>query len=183
MTKNMFRSVKVVAILVVATIAASSCNKRDPFANLNCPTVLVLAEARFLTQFEPGAGRDITDIEYEGRIASVDYKCTERVGRGYVETKVTVRTEFATGTAAASTTVDFPIFIAVSEGEKKVIEKREQTVKVEFKKGRRIARTATVVKKIRVPLGGEVPPEYHNVVVGFQLTPAQVAYNRTKSNR
>ena len=94
-----------------------------------------------------------------------------------------MRTEFATGTAASSTTVDFPIFIAVSEGEKKVIEKREQTVKVEFKKGRRIARTATVVKKIRVPLGGEVPPEYHNVVVGFQLTPAQVAYNRTKSNR
>lgn len=135
-----------------------------------------------MTQFRPGQGRDITDVEYEGRIAKVDYTCKENPKKGYVQADLVVRAEYVLGTAAPIRNPEFPIFVAVSEGEKRVTEKTVHTMKVKFKGNSRITRESTVIRRIRVPLGGDVPVEYYNVIVGFQLSPAQVAYNRTKQD-
>ncbi len=182
MSQYQVRKFALGAIFVGLAGMMASCIKPDPFANLNCPSVQVLGDARVLTKFKPGLGRDITDIEYEGRIAKVDYKCKENPSRGYVETDLTIRTEFILGMAAPVRNPDFTVFVAVSEGERRVLKKTDHLVKVKFPGTGRVAREATIVRRIRVPLGGDVPVEYYNVIVGFQLSPAQVAYNRTKNN-
>lgn len=182
MSQNKVKKFALGAIFVVLAGLMASCIKPDPFANLNCPSVQVLGDARVLTKFKPGLGRDITDIEYEGRIAKVDFTCKENSAKGYVEINLTVRTEFILGMAAPVRNPEFPFFVAVSEGERRVLNKTDHVVKARFEGTSRVAREATNVRRIRVPLGGDVPVEYYNVIAGFQLSPAQVAYNRTKNN-
>ena len=181
--KNPFTARAVALCVLVATsLGLVSCIKReDPFAVVPCPYIGVLDDAAEITRFKYGGQRDISDIEFKGRIARIDFTCKKPENKEVVIGKATIHAEFERG---MTTTIDrqfFKLFLVLSERDEKIIDKSEFVLDVEFKEGRRKTKASTSIKGIRVPTDGDVPAEYHNIYIGFQLSPAEVAYNRTKN--
>jgi hypothetical protein len=139
-----------------------------------CPKAEVLADARSVVQFQPGTGRDLTDIQYQAQVNQLQSRCKER-GEGEASIDITVSFTAWLGPAAPGRTLTLPYFIAVTRGDE-ILSKENFTTDVSFEKEARQATVAAEVRKLSMPLEpGEPPTE---VLVGIQLTPEQAAYNR-----
>lgn len=169
------------ASLVAVSTGLTACvSTKDPYALVPCPYVGVLDDASEITRFKYGGGRDVSDIDFHGEISRIDFTCTKPENKNFVVGKAVVYTEFERG---MSTTLDrqfFKIFLAISERDERIVDKSEMLVDVRFKEGSRKADARTVIRGIRIPTDGTVGADFHNIYVGFQLSPAEVAYNRTK---
>lgn len=166
--------------LGVVLLAISGCATPDPFARPACPTVGVLADAREITRFRHGGERDVSDVTWYGEITSVEFSCVEPEGKDVVIGEAVIVASFQRGLAATSDRQFFNLFSVISEREDRIVDKSVFSVDVEFKRGQQVATATRTVRNIRVPTKGSVAPELYNVYFGFQLTPAEVAYNRTK---
>ncbi len=148
--------------------------QKEPEAKVACPKAEVLADARSVVQFQPGTGRDLTDIQYQAQVNQLKSRCKDR-GEGEASVDVTVSFTAWLGPAAPAHTLSLPYFIAVTRGEA-ILSKENFTADVSFEQEARQASVEAEVKRLTVPLeAGEEPVE---VLVGIQLTPEQAAYNR-----
>lgn len=175
-TRNTIKAVCLGAVL----LAISGCAKLDPYALVSCPTVGVLADAREITRFRHGGERDVSDITWMGEIVSVDFACFQPEGKDVVIGEAVIVASFRRGLAATSDRQFFNLFSVMSEREDKIVDKSIFSMDVRFKRGQQVATATKRIKNIRVPAKGAVAPELYNVYFGFQLSPAEVAYNRTK---
>lgn len=167
-------------VLALTIMTLTGCVKADPYALVSCPTVGVLAEASQITRFRHGGERDISDMTWHGEIESVDYTCVQPEGKDVVLADAVIVATFTRGLAATSDRQFFNMFSALSERQDKIVDKSVFSMDVKFKSGQRSVTVTQKVKGIRVPTKGSVAPELYNVYFGFQLSPAEVAYNRTK---
>jgi vacuolar-type H+-ATPase subunit F/Vma7 len=171
-----------ITLILGLSLMLSACVKvRDPWALVPCPSVGVLADASEITRFRYGGDRDISDIAFHGEITRVDFSCVKPEKRDIVFVRAEIYANFERGMAATTDRQFFNMFLAISEREDRVLDKSQFTFDVSFKDGARTASAKHVIKKIRVPTGGTIPAEQHTVFVGFQLSPVEVAYNRTKN--
>lgn len=181
--KNPFtsRAVAIVALAATCFGLASCIKSDDPYAVIPCPYIGVLDDAAEITRFKYGGQRDVSDIEFQGRISRIDFDCKKPENKEVVIGKATIYFEFERG---MTTTIDrqfFKLFMALSVNDETIIDKSEIMLDVQFKEGSRKTTTSKVVKNIRVPTDGEIGSEFHKIYVGFQLSPAEVAYNRTRN--
>lgn len=173
-----------VSIVLAALVGLGSCanpNKIAPY--VPCPRVSLLKEAVEFTEFRAGGGRDVTDVAYRGRIMDIDFKCEQNEERTEITARAVVTAEFDLGPAAEIRNPKFPIFLALTDSGGPVIDKNIFDMKVAFRGSGRKAVATRTIKGIRIPAKGSIPVEAHEIFFGFQLSPAQVAYNRTKNAR
>lgn len=182
---NFRRFLTVLGVTAGVSILSSCSTPTNPFEYIACPTFLVLADAQEITQFKPGSGRDVTDIQYTGRIKHVDYTCKEITAKGkdYIDANLVISAEFEMGAAADVRNPTFQLFTALSQSNEKIIAKSYFDLRARFKDKSRRAEVKQYIKKIRVERDTTVPVEDHQLYMGFQLTPAQLGYNRTKHLR
>lgn len=174
-----FGSVKS-AVLTLAVMAITGCATPDPYALVSCPTIGVLAEASEITRFRHGGERDISDMSWHGEISSVNFTCVQPEGKNVVIAEAEIVAKFTRGLAATSDRQFFNLFTVLSERQDKIVDKSIFPMDVKFKSGQQSVTVTKKVSGIRVPTNGSVAPELYNVYFGFQLSPAEVAYNRTK---
>ncbi len=167
----------------IAVLAACSQKKDEIITYVPCPRVSILADASELTQFKSGAGRDVTDVEYHGKITEVDFSCAIDRKKDQIIAKADIWIEVEMGPAAPLSNPDFQVFLALTEAGEQIIDKSLFSLRVNFKDNARRAVARQKIKNIKFPMNGPVPVEGHDVFIGFQLTPAQVSYNRTKTVR
>ena len=169
-----------VGSLAVVLLALAGCAKPNPYAVVPCPTVGVLSDAREITRFRHGGERDVSDMTWHGEISSVDFVCYQPEGKNVVIGEAVIVATFHQGLAATSDREFFNLFSVMSEREDRIVDKSVFSMDVQVKKGQKVATVSRTVRNIRVPTKGSVAPELYNVYFGFQLSPAEVAYNRTK---
>ncbi len=177
---RLFRAPFGAVIPAVALLALlAGCNNRlvPP-----CPGVRVDSATASLTKFRDGPGRDITDIEYEARIAGFKGECVQDSEE--VEVIFDVDFALAGGPASKAGSVTLYYFVAIpqffpSESGKKVMEIRHALP------GRAAvpARFTEKNVRVRIPLKKDQPAASFDVYVGFQLTPEQVDHNRAAMQR
>ena len=82
---------KIAVALAAASISLllHACGGEERFAERICPRVQLLEYADRLTEFAPGAGRDLTDVVLTGRLVNIDGECNVEDDR--VELDLTVR--------------------------------------------------------------------------------------------
>jgi hypothetical protein len=168
------------ALAGVAVVALSGCAVVDPYALVSCPTIGVLADASEITRFRHGGARDASDVAWHGEIATVDFTCIQPEGKGVVIADAIIVATFTRGPAATGDRQFFTLFSTLTEREDKVIDKAVFSLDVKFRDGEKTVTKTKRINSIRIPTEGEVAPELYNVYFGFQLSPAEVAYNRTK---
>jgi hypothetical protein len=176
-------SVCALVLIALAGLGLASCAgtrhraetpKKKPEKEAVCPKAEVLADARSIVQFKEGPGRDLTDIEYQAQVSSLQSRCRSRHGESTVDIDLSLTAWL--GPAALGQILSVPYFVAVTQGED-ILAKESFAAEVSFEKSARQARVEEAVKRLTLPRveEGGAPLE---VLVGIQLTPDQVAYNR-----
>jgi hypothetical protein len=154
--------------------ALAGCTKQA--APKPCPRIGVLGDASHLVRFKPGSGRDLTDITYEADISVRRGACeyVKKETQLYVELSVEIQAVRAPGTGEKG---EFAYFIRTTDRGGRVTGGENFVMTVPF--GQDLRRAGGVEElALSFPLkAGQLGSELE-IVVGFQLSPDELDYNR-----
>lgn len=142
-----------------------------------CPETGIVREAELVPVFYGSDGRPAAaDVAATGAIAGVSGACSfDKPGVAALELKIGFGAK--KGPRGMSLKKQkFPYFIAILDPQENVLQRQVFSTKVDFDN----AETASAVEEheIRVPVPSREQAHAYKVVVGFQLTPEQLSYNR-----
>jgi hypothetical protein len=158
--------------LAVSTLSGCSSEKQ---AEIGCPKVVQAAGADTIALFRPG-GHTVNDVMVGGKILGVDAKCVrEKVG-------VAVNAEIEFYAQRASLDIKdatFPYFVALVDPNQHVLTEEGFQFPFPFLPGESYRHLPPEKVTVHLPLKNQADGGAYTVVVGFQLTPDQLAFNRT----
>jgi hypothetical protein len=170
----------------VALALAAGCGGEGgrPVLPATCPRIGILGEAADLVRYRPGAGQDLSALELEARVTGFQARC-DYANRGRaLEVRLTVGLEAERGPASQARSADLPWFVAVTDAEGgAILNKREFTTRIGFPANVGRARVQSEELSITLPLGGERRLGDYALLIGFQLTPEELALNRRRGLR
>jgi len=142
-----------------------------------CPVAGVLYEAQRLVEI--GEVERHENVGFTGAIEGVKGFC-RYVGKNPITMEVEIDFAFGKGPKAEGDEKDYTYFVSVTRRDRSVLAKDVSTIKVKFPKGADIVTRKETVTGIVIPRASEtVSGTNFEVVVGFELTPEQLAYNRS----
>ena len=165
------------AILVFAVTACTVFQEEEPPPP--CPRISILGDAATLTRFRPGPGRDLTDVLYEGVVTGVTGSCAYADdGKMALSMKVSLVIEAARGPANRDGRAPFPYFVGITDSSRNVLNKQRFNVTVVFPGNRtRLVVTDNPVV-LEIPMKAGQSWQDFDIFVGFQLSRAELEYNR-----
>lgn len=167
------------AAFALAALALSGCvnNQLPP-----CPPVRIDNTTARLIQFKEGAGRDISDVEYQADMVAYEGSCT--FSEKGVEVQMDLDFTLASGAAVKKGTQPIYYFVAVPQLFPDTVGKRVFQLKHD------VPSSPGVKEKVResdirvfIPLKKDEPAAAYDVYVGLQLTKEQLDYNRTQRQK
>ena len=161
-------------VFLIALLALSGCNT-DKVSN--CPVAVILADASQVTVFRPGAPQDLAGEAYRVALVDISTDCSinKKTGETNSSYRVNFRATRAPSAEAAHYTV--PYFVAITQGED-LIEKRILQVSFDFAPGAAIATFSESPHDFDIHVENGHQPYEYELMAGFQMTPAQVDYNK-----
>jgi len=175
----MRRLTSALVLLALASLVGA-CGSKEPKGEAACPTGLIPADSATVTRFREGPGRDLTDVVSEGEIVNILVQCK------YDPKGVTVDLQVAIaggrGPADRSRIADFDYFVAIIDPQQNIVQKQPFRVRFEFTDNR--MRLGMIEElEPRVPLSDAFEGPKYQLMVGFQLTPDELAWNRSQRAR
>ena len=146
--------------------------------------MLILHDAQSLTRFNLGPARDITDIQFEAEIFNFRGQCNydEDGEQWKVDVELLVEISVERGPANPGRSIEFEYFVVLPGFEGKVGGKQIFAVKGKFdQRKRRLVYRDEV--EVTIPLGNPIDVKGAEIVLGFQLTPDELEFNRARQNR
>jgi len=157
---------------LVLVLAGCSTDKKHGL----CPAVSGLADASSLTAFKPGTVTDPTYALFTAELVGVESNCDWDKRERSADTSITVHfraTRPPNGTAATYTV---PYFVSVIKGDT-ILAKHAYSVQFSFDPGQATVDFSDEVDSTAINVGhGEQPYDYA-ILVGLQLSKAQLDYN------
>jgi hypothetical protein len=141
-----------------------------------CPRVTVVRDAAEVTQFREGGGRDMTDVK--SRAAVVDFTG----GCEYDRNGVTVNLNLVLGAergpaASHDKSGTYRYFVAITDPAGQIVAKQEFDTTIDFSPN--VGRGGSVEElSQQIPLENGASGASYEVLVGFQLAPADLEFNR-----
>lgn len=171
---NAFRTL----VLCVCTAIVASCASSETTEDelLVCPRVGVLEDASRMVAFGPGEGRALSDVAYDTEITNATISCKYEKGR--VRSDIAFNVDMWAGQAAPLGVVRFRYFVAVTELNTSVLTKQYFTVEADFTKKSREYKSEEV-EDIYLDYSKLGRPDLYEVLVGWDLSPEQLQYNRS----
>lgn len=150
-----------------------------------CPRVAILDQAKVVTLYQEGVGRDLTDVTFEAGLAGVsgvcDYDFDDEDGD-----KVTVQfvllVTATRGPAATADTVEVPYFVVIADPMRNVLAKRVFTAALDFPDHNVRAQKLEELEQI-IPIAPQFVGRDYQVFVGLQFTREQLDESRARSGR
>jgi hypothetical protein len=162
--------------LLAAPLALAACGapKQDAFAP-PCPKPVILGDAGDLARYRNN-GRDPTDLELQARIAGISGTCEEGEKD---KTKVTVNVAMAVarGPALRGRQADLAWFLAVTRNGQ-ILDKSTYPVSVAFPSNAARVEVDPNPVVLQLPTPKGTTASDYQVVVGYQLSPDELARNR-----
>lgn len=148
---------------------------------VECPPVTVIEELRTLHQFTEGTTARAENNISTVSIASVKTSCTANDNNLAVDLTVTFEGEL--GARAKEWNMDtpsfaYPYFIATTTPGGTIAAKEVFTATISYERGIGHVVREEKIRQI-IPTGGAVYGHDHEILIGFQLTEAELAYNRS----
>ena len=168
------------ALLLVLASGLSACGSTAPQFAPVCPQTGILGDAADLTTFR-NTGTDLTDMVVDGRITGLSGKCTA-IDPDHLRTIISVNMDLTRGPAMQGRDSDVTYFVSVARGDT-ILDKRAYAVRVVFdRNGSRMRLTGDQIE-LTLPTPGKVTGADYRILVGFQLTPEELAFNRRRGPR
>lgn len=175
------------AVLVLFLAGCETPKSLNPFAEKQivpaCPVVRLLKDMDLVTVYQPGLGRDITDILYEGEITGFKGEC-DYIGKDgvYSHVKVVLKVDFKIirGPAGKTEFLTVPYFVAIPEFYPSPSGRSDFPFRVRFPKNENLMSVSDQEVEVSIPLTASRKGPKSRVYIGFQLTADQLQFNRQK---
>ena len=164
---------------LVASLGLSGCGSADTLLP-SCPQTGILSDAADLTRFRP-AGTDLTDMVVDGRITGLSGKCSLD-NPTHLHTVISVSMDLTRGPAAKGRNAEVTYFVSVARGDQ-ILDKRDYTLAVAFDRNSDQVRLTGDQIDFSLPVGDKAKGSDYRILVGFQLTPEELAFNRKRGPR
>lgn len=165
-------------LAVLATGCAAL--QRDPFEVVDigpCPEVLVLREAATGVWFAPGTSGALTDVMYQTAIEPARSICSYDEEEAIYDVELEVAISATVGPAIKDLDISVPFFISVVGPGGKILAKDVFESEMNFEPGDRWIEVEERSLQ-SIFLGPNDTGADFDIVIGLQLTPEQLAYNR-----
>lgn len=169
------------AVFLAASLAALVGCSGEPPPSALCPAGGILPDANTLVQFREGGGRDVTDMLVQGQIVDIRIGCAYSSQRNKASVTLDLQIAFAAerGPADRTRRAALPYFIAIVDAERNVVVRENFVAGFEWTDNRpRVGRVDQWEPFIPLKSNAEGPG--YQVVIGFQLTADQLAWNRSQ---
>ncbi len=164
------------AAMILAACGAISREPPGP-----CPRVSIVSDASQLTQFRDGPGEDLIDILYNADITRIDMSCTYNRAGTEVDSTSSIRMLVARGPASNVTEATVSFFVAIVDENQVVIGRERFTSTFILQRSQRRSGVVEEIAQI-IPMPPGLTGANYEILIGFELTDAQLAYNRRQQN-
>jgi hypothetical protein len=147
---------------------------------LVCPVPAILADTQSVTIFRPGTVPDLANELYTVSLINATGDCTYSARDGLVHASLELSFRATRTPTNEAATYSVPYFVAVHEGAK-IYSKHLYTLKFTFAPGAAVATIKQAPDDVEIKIGNGKLPWNYQEMAGFQMTPAQIEYNKTKS--
>lgn len=141
-----------------------------------CPGAGTLVDAATMTEFATARSKADSNIRYRAEITRSAFDCT--VSGNNVTGTIGIVGEVNLGRRGRAGDITLPLFIAITVRDAEVVSKRFETVDVTIAKGEKRASFEKIVSNFEFNIRSGSKTTDYELLVGFNLSPDQVAYNR-----
>ena len=167
-------------LLLYAVLVAGLTGFLTPaHADEDCPQTRKVRFADTVMQFKPGVPASLESVQYGAKIGEVFGACSLK--NGVLDIKLEIRFTVERGGKADKYVFPIPYFIAVYRTGDQAIQKIPKAVEANFGRNTVGNFSAVVSEKIKVAPSDNL--QNLELVIGFQLTPEQLAYNKQQGRR
>jgi hypothetical protein len=171
----MSRSVAPFVAIALAALALSGCSSRlKP-----CPSTAILSEASSYTQFPEGAAPDPSHALYTAQITGVSTDCDIDKKERSVDSSLEITFRVSRAPNGSPLHGSIPYFLVVNGVNGTIILRRAFKVDFELAPGEATTTFTDNIASVNINLGKEKQSYDYQLLVGLQLTKAQLDYNRT----
>jgi hypothetical protein len=164
-------------LLFAAGVALAACTTKQE-DRIGCPSVEVLRDLGEVTRFNPGPGRDPTDVRLHAWIDRVSGKCSLDGNDLLVD--LSVRIVASRGPANRSQEANVPYFVAISDRSRNILNRRTFDTKASYLNRKSVS--FEDVLTLTIPMTPKVQPESFVIYVGLELSKDELAHNRHKND-
>ncbi len=164
-------STPLLALLTLTALAGCATTPANP-PPMFCPQVAVLQQASSLTEFLPGQTGVAAQIT-QAQITGVAGACNLRAKKHLLALSFQVGFAATSGPANHSATLSLPYFVAITRDDH-IIAEQHYSIDMSFKGD--LAATQAVTRSFTFNFPNQPASGNVQVLVGFRLTPAQLAY-------
>lgn len=142
-----------------------------------CPGAAILADTASQTIFRSGAPEDLSGVAYTATVSGVKSDCSfdQKDGQSFSSIDLTFRAVRAPSADPAR--YNLPYFVTLNSAGR-VLSKKMYNVSFNFAPGAAVATADIALDRTAVSLERGLLPTDYQFLIGFQLTEAQLAYNR-----
>ena len=145
-----------------------------------CPVPAILADTKQLTVFRPGTPPDLANELYTVALTDAQGDCTYSTRDGMVHSSLELTFIAARTPTAETVSYSVPYYVAIHENEK-VFVKRLYTLRFSFAPGAAVATIKQAPDDVDIKLANGKLPWNYQMMAGFQMTPAQIEYTKTRA--
>jgi hypothetical protein len=168
--------------VVAAAFALAGCGLFGGQVNLElseemkqkCPPVGIVAYTGELTRFV-GNSRDASAVDFRATLGKLNVTCRDSADKQGLFADITFEISATKGPASTSNSVEIPFFVNVSRGSDAVLEKNMYSSRHTFDGDKWSAYRESVTAY--VPLGPEGQILNYEVLIGLQISKAELQYN------
>ncbi len=166
------------ACMAVLALAAMLAGCSGSSEELTCPSAAITPDLDAVAIFAPGASADDTNVQAAGKIFDVSRECKNEKGGILINTLITIN---AVRLAPQVSRAEYVYFVAVVDSTRNILNEQRFTLGAQFTS----QNFRQYVEKISVhlPLQHVSTGGNYAIVVGFQLLPEQLEFNRTHKQR
>lgn len=178
------RLIHIATTSALALVLLSGCETYNSIASYigsssaaMCPDAAILAGTSILPALNPGAGDDPSGLVYTATMTNVTTRCDFDKREKSVDARLRI---FVRATRPpGGTEVDYrvPYFVAVTTGGD-IVDKKIYWLTFRFPESATARDVDVTVNSTEFPLGKAKQPYDYHLLVGFQLTKAQLDYNK-----
>jgi hypothetical protein len=166
------------ACVLLLGASAPGCKALDTRTNVGpCPVSAALYDAARVVDLKGVARHE--NVGFTGSIEGVRGFC-RYVGKDPIEMEIEISFAFGKGPKAEGDSHEYPYFVTVTRRDRSVLAKDVHAINVRFPKGANRVDVKEKIDGIVIPRATEtISGVNFEILVGFDLTPEQLAYNRS----
>lgn len=176
-----------IALTIAAALVLTGCQglrdrldgpQRNPGP---CPNALSLYDAHRLVEFRVPDDTALSNVRFTGEVLNVTGACTY-TDRSVspIDMEISIHFAFGRGPAADASEKTYNYFVAVTRTDNAVITREVFPIQVRFPAGQNRVELTEHIGRITIPRAERTTSGANfEVIVGFELTPEQVEFNRS----